>query len=146
MSFSIPDVVIKSKDTVTFRATFSARGLEPNKEIRFKLFQNNEELKDQAQGVPLEKGEVEFEVVLDKAGKFTYRLEIETVKGETMVDNNARTAFVTVKDEKLKILYVEDFPRHDYRKITQFFERNDNLYESRNLVEPGPTTLQTTGK
>jgi len=149
LSFSIPEIVIKSKDTVTFRATFSGRGLTEDQSLELKLFQDDVEVVDQRKIVSLADKEVVYEVVLNQAGKFKYKLQIETINGETLLENNSRTAFVTVKDEKLKILYIEDFPRHDYRKLSQFLVRNEALYETRiwlNRAQPDYKQLGTKNK
>jgi hypothetical protein len=145
LSFSIPEIVIKSKDAVTFRASFSGRGMKADDPVTVKLFENDKELVDQRKDVKLSDGEVSYEITLNKAGKFKYHLKLESVPGEEVTENNMRTAFVTVKDEKLKVLYIEDFPRHDYRKLSQYLVRNDTLYETRVWLNEAQTNYKQLG-
>lgn len=134
-SFNVPEVVVKSDDKVTFKGYLSSRGLEVSSLVEVQLLRNGDPV--ESREIPIsgqERDEVVFELVLDDAGEFDYTLEAATVDGEKVVANNSKTAKVVVKDEKLKVLYVDDQPRWDYHKISQFLERNPKIYESSMLL------------
>jgi uncharacterized membrane protein len=48
-------------------------------------------------------------------GEFQYAVEVDVLEGEVNPDNNRQTRRVTVRDETLRVLYVQDYPNYDFR-------------------------------
>jgi hypothetical protein len=48
-------------------------------------------------------------------GEFQYAVEVDVLEGEVNLDNNRQTRRVQVRDETLRVLYVQDYPNYDFR-------------------------------
>ncbi len=51
----------------------------------------------------------------EEEGEFEYAIEVETLEDESNTDNNRQTRLVKVRDETLRVLYVQDYPSYDFR-------------------------------
>ncbi len=49
--------------------------------------------------------------------KRRFRVEIPPLEGETLLDDNEREISVPVSPEKIRVLYVEGYPRWEYRRL-----------------------------
>ncbi len=56
---------------------------------------------------------------------------------ETLVDNNRRTAPISIREEKLKVLVVESYPRWEYRYLRNALSRDPGVEVSCLLFHPG---------
>ena len=63
----------------------------------------------------------------DKAGTFTYTVEIEPRREEMVADNNRVDLPVRVVDEKMKVLYIEGLPRWEYRYLKNDLTRDEKI-------------------
>jgi len=63
----------------------------------------------------------------DKQGEFDVVLELELKKGEQFKDNNKLTCQLKVVDEKIKVLYVDCYPRWEYRFFKNALVRDDTM-------------------
>lgn len=59
------------------------------------------------------------------AGDWTLRFVLAPVPEETQTDDNEDTRFLRVNDEKIRVLYIDDRPRWEYRYIQQALKRVD---------------------
>lgn len=78
---------------------------------------------------------LEVEVVV-QVPKGTYTLDV-TVGGpanEENKRNNTKQHTVTVKDDKLRVLYVDTLPRWEYRRIKNFLTRGDQSFRTHCLL------------
>ena len=51
----------------------------------------------------------------EQEGEFEYAVETAVLEGEANPDNNRQTRRVKVRDETLRVLYVQDYPNYDFR-------------------------------
>ncbi|MDG1491173.1 MAG: VWA domain-containing protein, partial [Planctomycetota bacterium] len=55
-----------------------------------------------------------------------FRLRVEPLEGERVTDDNQLTLSVTVTREKVRVLYVEGYPRYEYRFLNTELRRIDD--------------------
>lgn len=72
----------------------------------------------------------------EKTGEYTLTLEIPVDESETLPDNNRLTIPITIRDEELKVLVVESFPRWEYRYLRNALERDPGVAVSCLLFHP----------
>jgi len=70
-------------------------------------------------------------------GDFTVALEIPRHPDEFAADNNRLTAPVAIREEKLRVLVVESFPRWEYRYLRNALSRDPGVEVSCLLFHPG---------
>lgn len=61
----------------------------------------------------------------DRAGDWTLKFALAPLPEESQVDDNEDVRFLLVKDEKIRVLYVDDRPRWEYRYIKNGLKRVD---------------------
>jgi hypothetical protein len=72
-----------------------------------------------------------------QTGDFTVRLEIPKHDSETVSDNNQLDAPVSIREEKLRVLLVESYPRWEYRYLRNALSRDPGVELSCLLFHPG---------
>ncbi len=72
----------------------------------------------------------------EKTGEYTLTLEIPIDESETLPDNNKLSIPITIRDEELKVLVVESFPRWEYRYLRNALERDPGVAVSCLLFHP----------
>lgn len=72
-----------------------------------------------------------------KDGDFTLSLEIPKHPEERNVDNNAKETPIAIREEKLRVLVVEAFPRWEYRYLRNALSRDPGVEVSCLLFHPG---------
>jgi hypothetical protein len=72
-----------------------------------------------------------------QVGDFTVSLEAPRQSDETIVDNNKRSAPISIREEKLRVLVVESFPRWEYRYLRNALSRDPGVEVSCLLFHPG---------
>jgi hypothetical protein len=70
-------------------------------------------------------------------GDFTVSLTIPKQGDETLTDNNKLTAPISIRDEKLRVLLVESYPRWEYRYLRNALSRDPGVELSCLLFHPG---------
>lgn len=69
-----------------------------------------------------------------EAGDWTLRFELAPLPDETQLDDNRDTRFLRVNDEKIRVLYVEERPRWEYRYVKNGLLRVDPSIEVQALL------------
>jgi len=131
------DVAFKD-DIVAVHVTLGGMGYEPNHLVKVTL-------KDETTGLPLtgpdgrpaqtdvllpaEKTPVKAEVLFkpDKVGTLKFRVVAEHQPGELDYANNELPASVDVVDSSINVLYVEGYPRWEYRYIKNGMIRDNTV-------------------
>ncbi|MBC7967052.1 MAG: VWA domain-containing protein [Fuerstia sp.] len=72
----------------------------------------------------------------EKTGEYSLTLEIPVDETETLPDNNKLTIPITIRDEELKVLVVESYPRWEYRYLRNALERDPGVEVSCLLFHP----------
>lgn len=67
---------------------------------------------------------LEFSWVPDRAGRATLLAQVEPLTGERVVENNLAKREITVRDDFLRVLYVEYEPTYEWRFIKEVFHRD----------------------
>ena len=70
-------------------------------------------------------------------GDYTVSLTIPRQGDETLTDNNKLTAPISIRDEKLRVLVVESYPRWEYRYLRNALSRDPGVELSCLLFHPG---------
>ncbi len=69
-------------------------------------------------------------------GDHTLSLEVPPQDGETIMDNNHRSAPISIREEKLQVLIVESVPRWEYRYLRNALARDPGIEVSCLLFHP----------
>lgn len=81
--------------------------------------------------VRLEPGEsthrVEAHVQPDRGGSLAIRVELDALEGETNLENNVAHVMLHVIDRPLRVLYVEGYPRYEYRYLKNALLREPSI-------------------
>jgi hypothetical protein len=70
-------------------------------------------------------------------GDFTLTLTVPRHNDETITDNNRLSAPIAIREEKLKVLVVESYPRWEYRYLRNALSRDPGVELSCLLFHPG---------
>jgi hypothetical protein len=70
-------------------------------------------------------------------GDFTVSLDIPKHASETVADNNRMTAPISIREEKLRVLLIESYPRWEYRYLRNALSRDPGVEVSCLLFQPG---------
>ncbi|MBK8098209.1 MAG: hypothetical protein IPK26_13945 [Planctomycetes bacterium] len=77
------------------------------------------------------------------AGDWTLRFSVASQPDESQVDDNQDTRFLRVNDERIRVLYVEERPRWEYRYIKTALKRVDpSIQMQAVLFEASPAFIQ----
>jgi hypothetical protein len=76
----------------------------------------------------------------------TLTLEVPKHPDETIADNNRLTAPIAIREEKLRVLVVESFPRWEYRYLRNALSRDPGVEVSCLLFHPGLSKVGGGGK
>jgi len=69
-------------------------------------------------------------------GEYSLTLEIPVDESETLTENNKLTIPITIRDEELKVLVIESYPRWEYRYLRNALERDPGVAVSCLLYHP----------
>ncbi len=72
----------------------------------------------------------------EAVGDFTLSLQVPSHPEESLVDNNARSSPIAVREEKLRVLVVESIPRWEYRYLRNALSRDPGVEVSCLLFHP----------
>lgn len=72
----------------------------------------------------------------ESVGDFTLTLQLPTHPEESLLENNARTAPIAIREEKLRVLVVESIPRWEYRYLRNALSRDPGVEVSCLLFHP----------
>lgn len=78
----------------------------------------------------------------DEPGRVTLTVSVDPVDGEIDQDNNARTFEIDVREERLRVLLIEGWPRWEYRYLRNALLRDPGVDVDCYLTHPG---LEGTG-
>lgn len=150
-SVAVQDSAFKG-DIVNVRAVIRATGYEANHPVRLKLTDKRTGLALRGpDGRPVTKTinlsddrptEQELLFKPDETGSLTINVEAEKQAGEVNEKDNALTAQVNVLDAQIAVLYVEGYPRWEYRYVKNEMIRDKTVDISCLLTSADPTFAQ----
>lgn len=125
----VAEVVIAG-DVLPVKATVKSQGFE-GEEARVELVAKIDDEVVKVEPLALQgrgaRQEVGTRVKPEVPGEYTLSLEIAPKPGELIQDNNRLVARIRVIDKKLKVLYVEDLPRWEFRFLRWGLIRDTNM-------------------
>lgn len=71
------------------------------------------------------------------AGDYRLSLEVPVHRDELLPDNNSQSAPISVRDERLRVLLIESYPRWEYRYLRNALSRDPGVELSCLLFHPG---------
>ncbi len=131
------DDVVFVDDAVRFQAKLSARGFDGQKvEVRLKEREPGSEdpksdrvLETKSVDAPTDGHPARVEIVYRPkvTGERTFILEVDRRPRELQTDNNLIERMITIRKEKLKVLYVDSEPRYEYRYLKNYLDREESI-------------------
>ncbi len=132
------DDVVFVGDVVNFEAKLSAHGVEGGT-ATIRLHEKGSATPLATEQIDLPPGGQPTTVRLqhrpDQVGDITYVMEVEPLEREFQTKNNAIERAVSVREEKLRVLMVESYPRFEYRFLKHLLERDPSIDLSVLLLE-----------
>ncbi|MEM8669246.1 MAG: hypothetical protein AAGG48_17110 [Planctomycetota bacterium] len=98
---------------------------------------DGESTSKQVQVAPMGRTTDVFTWKSEKPGDYTVTVDVPVNREETIVDNNQRSAPISIRQEQLKVLVVESFPRWEYRYLRNALSRDPGVEVSCLLFHPG---------
>ncbi|MFH1226554.1 MAG: hypothetical protein V1701_01465 [Planctomycetota bacterium] len=71
-------------------------------------------------------------------GRYVYTLKIPVQDGEIVAENNTLTRYINVIDNTIKVLYVETYPRWEYRRLKNALIRDRTMKAAVLLLDADP--------
>ncbi len=125
---ALADDSVRVNNVVTLYAEIQQRGYT-GKPLTVRLLRDGKPF--MAQTVALRannvKQELKFTYVAHKAGRFVYTVIADHQPNEVTYSNNSRSLVQTVIKKRLRVLYVEDRPRWEYRYLRSAILRDTSL-------------------
>jgi uncharacterized membrane protein len=88
---------------------------------------------------------IEIDFVADRVGSFALDVAIAGPAGEENTRNNTKRHSLVVKDERLRVLYVDTYPRWEYRRLKNFLVRGGESFVAQCLLlSAEPNFIQET--
>ena len=138
-----------AKDQVEVQALVSAPGFPPGTRLDVRLTQKDGPRTLQFAGGSLPKIEpvvwkggdapvpVKLYFTAPAPGRYNLTVRAEPQPGETRTDNNELPFSVEVHERKLRVLYVDGYPRWEYRYLFPLLRREKSLEDSVLLLSSG---------
>lgn len=106
----------------TVRAELLGVGFE-GRTIRAELLQDGATVRSNDVVIGADgKAEVSFEVRPDRAGRFTYMVQVPTYDGDAVISNNTMPVVVRVVRDKIRVLQVAGSPSWDVKFLRRFLK------------------------
>ena len=146
----LPDVELLSLDAPTFgvagksvRIPFTVESAMPRDYVTTVTFRTSDgdEVSKELRVLPMGRTS-DFILWKPKTtGDFTVSLEVPKHADETLVDNNQLSAPISIREEKLRVLVVESYPRWEYRYLRNALSRDPGIELACLLFHPGLTKV-----
>lgn len=124
------DDVVFVDDVVNLEAKLAAHGIDGGKvTVRLRDKERDTVLATQELDIP-EDGQpvtVRLQHRPREVGDVTFVVEVEPVEREFQTRNNSIERQVSIREEKLRVLYVETYPRYEFRNLKQLLERDPTI-------------------
>jgi len=123
----VVDPVAFVGDTLTFTIRVSGKAMDGEK-VRISVVDSvndSEVLDEQTIVLPSQRAarEIRLKIRPEKTGTFEYQVRAETSVDELTLDNNQVTRRVKVLDATIRVLYVQAYPRYQFRFLKMLLER-----------------------
>ena len=142
----LPDVELLSLDAPTFgvagksvRIPFTIESSLPREYVATVVLRTSDgdELSKEVRIAPMSRTSDWIVWKPRSTGNFTLTLEVPKHRDETLTDNNRLTAPISIREEKLRVLVIESYPRWEYRYLRNALSRDPGVDVSCLLFHPG---------
>ncbi|MBI3465423.1 MAG: hypothetical protein HY000_20560 [Planctomycetes bacterium] len=124
------DDVVFVDDVVNFEAKLSARGIDGGK-AKVRLLERGIDTPLASAEIDIPSDDRPVPIRLQHRpklpGDVTYVVEVEPIEREFQTKNNTLERQVSVREEKLRLLFVESYPRFQYRFLKHLLERDPSI-------------------
>lgn len=132
------DDVVFVNDVVNFDLKVTARGVQTGSAtLRLRLKEQDATLA--SQDVELARAASPLSVRLQyrptRSGDLTFVVELAPIEREFKTENNRVERQISVREEKLRVLYVESYPRFEFRFVKHLLERDPTVQLQTLLLE-----------
>ncbi len=116
------------RNAVSFEVSLSARG-HKDIPVAVRLEENGQEIGKKIVQLKSEQNDytVAFELVPDTRGQSVFKVSVDSIAGERVLDNNAHAFTVQVIRDKIRVLQVVGRPSWDVRSLRSLLKRNPNV-------------------
>jgi uncharacterized membrane protein len=123
-----PEVALV-EDKVAIELKVRHRGY-PGQRIEIRLLDGQNPLVRQQETLLPTSDEQEFRIFYApvRAGQQQWIAEVRPLAGEHSTDNNRKIIDINVKNERIRVLYVETYPRWEYRNLKNFLVRGEEAF------------------
>ncbi len=124
------DDVVFVDDVVNFEAKLAARGIEGGRAtVRLREKDRDSVLATQSIDIPGDAQPVTIRLQHRprEVGDVTFVLEVDPVDREFQTRNNSLERQVSIREEKLRVLIVESYPRFEFRFLKHLLERDPSI-------------------
>ncbi|MHC4695511.1 MAG: hypothetical protein ACYTFA_02085, partial [Planctomycetota bacterium] len=140
------DASVFVNDLLAVQARVSASGLVGPTPVTVRLIDERTSAAAASQEVMLDPAEpattVELLTKPTHSGSTRFRVEIPPIPGERTVDNNADHVEVAIIDDRLRVLYIDAYPRYEYRYLKNALLREETMEVSVLLLEADEPFVQ----
>ncbi|MCO6438393.1 MAG: hypothetical protein J5J06_14975 [Phycisphaerae bacterium] len=123
--------VVYLNDLATVEGRIEARGLTEPLAVDVNLFDEDTDTKLDSRAVTIDPQagltRVEFVVRPQRSGKHRYRIEVPPPAQDLVAGNNSAVVDVFARDERLRILFVDAYPRFEYRYLKNALLREKSM-------------------
>lgn len=135
-----------AQDLMVVEAPLTARGLIEDITLNITLVDDETEVVAAQTAATLTPAApsavVEFTTKPTRAGLIRYRVQVDPLPAETILHNNTEYLDINVFDKRLRVLYVEGYPRYEYRYLKNALMREETVELSVLLLEADPGFVQ----
>lgn len=121
------------KDLLAVKATVTAKGFDAPTRLIVRLFENDQTeplAESTIELAPDTPTPVELRTKPTSPGRRRYRVHVEPLPEEVEPANNTDVVEVRVVDDKIRLLYVDAYPRYEYRYLKNALLREDTITAS----------------
>ncbi len=133
-------------DIVAVEAQVAARGLAEPTPLEIRLVDNRDDTVLASESLlfdpPSDLATVELRIKPEKTGPASYRVEVSPLPDELTAENNAQRVDIRILDNRLRVLYVEGYPRYEYRYLKNALLREKTVELSVLLLEADEVFVQ----
>lgn len=133
-------------DLLAVEAQLSSRGLAEPTAVTVNLVEDRTGAVVAAESITLDpnaaSSTIELRTKPTAAGAARYRVEVPAIGGEINVENNVDRVDVTVVEGGLRVLFVEGYPRYEYRYMKNALLRESTMQVSVLLLEADEQFIQ----
>lgn len=128
-SVQAPDVALVNDD-VAFEVVVESKGYEGRATSLVLSMRGSDEVLSSREVTLPRDGREQNEVLFwrpEREGEYDLEIKIVRLAGEQFLDDNVRSHHLRVDPEEIKVLYVEGYPRWEYRFLKSILLRSKNM-------------------